>query len=70
MAKKYGLFRFLTAKHFLSKTLEEIDSHERKNKFDLPSLVRLLIFQNALEEMFPENSSKQTLGMKFKRKVK
>ena len=69
MAKKYGLFRFLVAKHFLSKSLEEIESFERKNSFDLPQLVKLLLFSNTLDKIFPDDSLDYNMGLKFHHKI-
>lgn len=70
MAKKYGLFRYLVAKHFLSKSLDELEKNERRNKFDIPLLVRLLLFQHILDEIFPNDSRKYNLGLKMSKKNK
>lgn len=53
----------MVAKHFLSKSLEEIDNNP--NKIDMSQVVKLHIFQKTLDELFPDDSKFSNLGMKY-----
>ena len=68
MAAKYGLFRYLIAKHFLSKTCDELDSLSKKRSFDVVALTRLFVFASVLEEMFPPGSRADNFGRKWRGK--
>ena len=68
MGSKYGLFRYLIAKHFLSKTCDEIDSYQKNNSLDVISLTRLFVFFSLLEELFPPGSREDNFGRKWKKK--
>ena len=62
--KKYGRFRYLVAKHFLSTSLQEIDDPPKK--LDIRQIVKLMLFLKTLEEIFPEDSVRfGNLGMKY-----
>ena len=69
MINKYGLFRYLVAKHFLSKSLEEIEEMQKLKTFDMELMTYQLLFKKTLNELFPSNYLNINMGSKFSKKV-
>lgn len=60
------MLRFLIAKHFLTKSLDEIHADQRATgTFKLRLLARTQIFHKALNKVFPKRSNKRTMGEKY-----
>jgi hypothetical protein len=62
--RKYGKVRYLIAKNFLSKPLDEIVQNNERILFKV--VAKLLVFANVLDDVFPSlQSDLRNLGNKY-----
>ena len=64
---KYGKLRFLIAKHYLTKTLDQI-TYEQKNTgtFTLRMIAIMKLMNRAMDKVFPRRDQNQkNMGLKF-----
>lgn len=69
---RFGRFRYLVAKHFLSKSLDQLAQDlASQSNFTIRMASRLVIFNTVLDRVFPENRPRiKSLGAKFETKDK
>ena len=63
--QQYGLLRTLIAKHFLSKSLDEIHNSYATGTFKLRLLAAIALFSKALDRVFPKRGKARNIGEKF-----
>lgn len=66
--RRFGRFRYLVAKHFLTKSLEQIEEDKRSTGcFNLRLIARIQLFNKVTEQLFPRNDPNCcSVGLKLK----